>query len=64
MFKHLLKSIEGIQIWAIIPLIIFVSVFLFVIVSQLLTAREKSKEIAAIPLSDGTISDDDTPLSK
>lgn len=64
MFKHLLKSIEGIQIWAIIPLIIFVSVFLFVIVSQLLTAREQSREIAAIPLTDGTISDDDTPLSK
>ncbi len=64
MYKHLLKSIEGIQLWAVIPLVIFVSVFLFVIVSQFLTAREKSKEIAALPLSDGTLSDEDTPLSK
>jgi hypothetical protein len=64
MYKHLLKSIEGIQLWAIAPLLIFVTVFVLVIVSQLLTAREKSREIAALPLSDGTLSDEDTPLSK
>ncbi len=54
-FINYLKSIDGISVYPLISLLIFMSVFIVAIVYVTLTDKEKFKAIAKTPLEDEKI---------
>jgi cytochrome c oxidase cbb3-type subunit 4 len=53
MYKEILLSITGIEIFPVISLILFVIVFTVVIISVARMDRERAHGLAAIPLDEG-----------
>jgi cytochrome c oxidase cbb3-type subunit 4 len=53
MYKEILLSITGIEVFPVISLILFVTVFTVVLISVARMDRERAHVLAAIPLDEG-----------
>lgn len=52
MFKHLMESIKDLNLLGIIPLILFLTIFLFVTISVLRKKKDYIDRMAALPFDD------------
>ena len=52
MYKEILQSIAGIEVFPVISLVLFVAVFTAVIISIARMDRTRAEELAALPLDD------------
>ena len=59
MYKELLRSITGIEIFPIISLCVFLAVFGFVVISAWRLDSRRVSRMARLPLDDRTLAKDD-----
>ena len=57
MYKDILLTITGIQVFPIISLILFVIVFTSILVATLRMDRARAERLATLPLDDETVPD-------
>ncbi len=57
MYKEVLRSIENVEIWPSISLIIFFLLFIGVLIYVIRSDREFIKKMKEMPLDDGTAAD-------
>jgi len=60
MYKEILQSIENVEIWGIISLILFFLFFIGVVVKVILIDKKHIREMEEMPLDDGTINNQST----
>jgi hypothetical protein len=54
MGKYIIKTMENVDWMALIPLVLFVSVFIIVSIMWFRRSKQEMAELANIPLEDGT----------
>ena len=55
MYKHILQSIQNIEIWPIISLVIFFAFFVGILIRVILIDKKHIKKMEELPLDDGTV---------
>jgi len=55
MYKQILQSIQNIEIWPIISLVIFFVIFIGILIKVILIDKKYIKKMEDMPLDDGTI---------
>ena len=64
MYKEVLRSIDGVEIYPIVALLIFFPFFLAVVVRALTTDKEKLRQMAMLPLDASAEADSSTPSAE
>ena len=64
MYKEVLRSIEGVEIYPIVALLIFFSFFLAVVVRAFTADKEKLRQMAMLPLDASAEADSSTPSAE
>jgi hypothetical protein len=54
MYKHIIKSMENVDTMAVLPLVLFVVVFVGTAIQWLLKSKKVVDYMAQLPLDDGT----------
>jgi hypothetical protein len=57
MYKQILQSIQHIEIWPIISLVLFFLFFIGILIKVMLIDKKFIKKMKDMPLDDGTIND-------
>ncbi len=52
MFKHYFEQIEGVEIWPIISLILFFTIFIFTVIWILLLDKKYIQKMKGLPFED------------
>ena len=60
MYKQILQSIQNVEIWGIISLIIFFLFFVGILIRVVLIKKDRIREMEEMPLDDGTINNQST----
>lgn len=55
MYKHIIKSMEHVDLLAVTPLVLFFTVFVMVFLVWMTRSKNEMSELANIPLEDGAI---------
>jgi hypothetical protein len=55
MFKYIIKSMENVDVMAVLPLVLFVLVFVGTAIQWLSKSKNEVNRMADLPLNDGTL---------
>jgi cytochrome c oxidase cbb3-type subunit 3 len=55
MYKQILQSIQNVEVWAVISLVIFFVFFIGISIKVLLIDKKYIKKMEDMPLDDGTV---------
>jgi hypothetical protein len=58
MYKQILQTIQNVEVWPLISLVIFFVFFVGILVKVILTDKTFIKKMEELPLDDGTVNND------
>jgi hypothetical protein len=60
MYRQILQSIQDIEIWPIISLVLFFLIFVGILIKVMLIDKKHIRKMKELPLDDGTINNQST----